>query len=74
MISEGRSDLTALWNNAVYLIESNVEQDGLDVLVHIKAKYYADTYTTYTSVYLIGINVDTERRKVEIRASETIER
>ncbi|UQB43291.1 ATP-binding protein [Thiomicrospira microaerophila] len=66
--NQGRIDLTILMDQAIYIFEFKVDRPGqanTDALQQIKEKDYADKYLDEQKpIYLIGIQFDTEQKKI----------
>jgi hypothetical protein len=65
LTSQGRMDIAVFFEDKIYIIELKCNQSAEIAVTQIKDKKYADKYKTQGKrIILVGINFDTEKRKL----------
>ncbi|WP_047268496.1 PD-(D/E)XK nuclease domain-containing protein, partial [Marinitoga sp. 1197] len=60
----GRSDLVIDFDERIYLFEIKVDKSAIDAINQIKEKKYYEKYKG-KEIYIIGINIDSEKRNID---------
>nr|WP_231588330.1 PD-(D/E)XK nuclease domain-containing protein [Marinitoga sp. 1197] len=60
----GRSDLVIDFDERIYLFEIKMDKSAIDAINQIKEKKYYEKYSG-KEIYIIGINIDSEKRNIE---------
>ncbi len=72
LTAKGRIDCVIETNGNVYIIEFKCNQSPEVAIEQIEGKEYAERYRgEKRRIYLIGINLDTERREIEYKTKST---
>ncbi|WGS64686.1 ATP-binding protein [Marinitoga aeolica] len=64
----GRSDLILEHNDKIYLFEIKLDKSAKEAIEQIKEKKYYEKYMSKNNekeIYIIGINIDSEKRNIE---------
>ena len=70
---DGRIDAVVKTETHIYIIEFKIDQSAQAAIQQIKNKQYALKYADNTRpIYIIGINFDTEKKKIEDYIIETV--
>ncbi|MBM7558829.1 ATP-binding protein [Marinitoga litoralis] len=64
MTNLGRSDVVLEFNESVYIFEAKLDKSAEEAIKQIKEKKYYEKYKG-KEIYLIGINVNSEKRNIE---------
>ncbi len=64
MTNIGRSDVVLEFNERVYIFEAKLDKSAEEAIKQIKEKKYYEKYRG-KEIYLIGINISSEKRNIE---------